>query len=59
MNFFSSKKGHTNVAKLLIDHGADINAKNGGVENTPLHLAAYGGLSITSIFLRVFIDDLK
>lgn len=39
-----SKKGRTNIVKLLIDHNADINAKKGDDGFTPLHLAAANGL---------------
>jgi ankyrin repeat protein len=35
---FAAHHGHTKVAKLLLDHSADINAKNGW-DYTPLHLA--------------------
>jgi ankyrin repeat protein len=36
--------GHTNIAKLLLEHGADINAKAPAVKNmTPLHLAVWRG----------------
>jgi RNA polymerase sigma factor (sigma-70 family) len=36
--------GHTDIAKLLLDHGADINAKAPAVKNmTPLHLAIWRG----------------
>lgn len=35
--------GHTNVARILIEHGADVNVKdNDG--STPLILAAYNGI---------------
>lgn len=37
-------KGHTEVAALLLDFGADVNAKNNNDHwgNTPLHAAAHG-----------------
>ena len=36
--------GHTNIAKLLLEQGADINAKAPAVNNmTPLHLAVWRG----------------
>lgn len=37
-------KGHTAVVSLLLDYGADVNARNdnGHWGNTPLHAAAHG-----------------
>jgi RNA polymerase sigma factor (sigma-70 family) len=36
--------GHTDIAKLLLDHGADINARAPAVKNmTPLHLSVWRG----------------
>jgi ankyrin repeat protein len=41
---YAAWKGHTEVAALLLDFGADVNAKNdnGHWGNTPLHAAAHG-----------------
>ena len=45
-------KGHTEVVKYLIEHGADIDAKTQSL-NTPLHLAARFGLhEIAKILLE-------
>lgn len=38
----SAMHGHADAAELLLDHGADVNAKN-SVKMTPLHLAAKQG----------------
>jgi len=38
----AAKQGHAPVARLLISHGADVNAKN-RVADRPLHLATEGG----------------
>ena len=40
----ASWKGHPEVAALLLDHGADVNAKNQNDHwgDTPLHAAAHG-----------------
>lgn len=37
--------GHTDIVKILVEHGADPNAKD-NVDNTPLHLAADNSNSI-------------
>jgi RNA polymerase sigma factor (sigma-70 family) len=40
----TAQYGHTGIAKLLLDAGADINAKAPAVKNmTPLHLAVWRG----------------
>jgi len=39
---YASEHGHTDVIQLLIDHGADIDAKNKW-GTTPLHLASSHG----------------
>ena len=36
---WAARKGHTDVAKLLIEHGADVNAKEDYRGETPLHWA--------------------
>jgi len=36
-------EGHAEVAGLLIDSGADVNARTSGTKSTPLHSAAGGG----------------
>ena len=37
-------KGHVEVARLCLSHGADVNAEQGGSFNTPQHLAAKSGV---------------
>ncbi len=39
----AADKGHKEIAELLIDKGADVNAKSGPFRETPLHNAASGG----------------
>ncbi|XP_078688100.1 uncharacterized protein LOC144920093 [Branchiostoma floridae x Branchiostoma belcheri] len=39
----ASVYGRTEVAALLIEHGADLEARGGWAQYTPLHLAAYLG----------------
>lgn len=36
----AAQKGRTDLARLLLDHGANVNIKGGGIEITPLHWAA-------------------
>jgi len=43
-------RGHTEIAKLLIEKGADVNAKDKGGD-TPLHLAPYMGDTEIAKFL--------
>jgi ankyrin repeat protein/catechol 2,3-dioxygenase-like lactoylglutathione lyase family enzyme len=38
----AAQKGHADVARLLLDHGADPNAREAGDNTTPLHWAAAG-----------------
>ena len=40
---FAARHGHAEVAKLLIEHGADVNDRNRYVYTTPLHEAAANG----------------
>jgi len=45
--FFSARYGHLKVVEYLIDHGANVNAKN-SFNETPLHYSALNGhLKIT------------
>jgi len=43
--------GDVNAAKILIQHGANVNAKGLG-NTTPAHLAAYGGYCKMIILLH-------
>ncbi len=38
----ASQEGHIEVAKILLENGADVNAKKGGVM-TAMHVALRGG----------------
>ena len=40
---FAVQGGHLKVIKLLIDHGADMDAKGAKREDTPLHWASMAG----------------
>jgi ankyrin repeat protein len=40
---FATQEGHTEIAKLLIEKGAGVNAKDKYNENTPLHMAVQEG----------------
>ena len=44
--YFAAEFGQINIARLLIENGADINMKHGELQNTPLHIA-------------VIIDDME
>ena len=51
--YVASEKGHEDIVKLLIDHRADINAKD-NLGETPLHKAAkYNHKKI----LRILIEN--
>jgi ankyrin repeat protein len=39
---YASDQGRVNVARLLLEHGADVNAQNNS-QDTPLHRVALGG----------------
>jgi ankyrin repeat protein len=57
-SFYSAcRNGHTAVAKLLLDRGADINAK-GILGGTGLHWAAINGYKDTVAFLLAHSADL-
>jgi ankyrin repeat protein len=48
---YAAENGMLAAAVLLMDHGADVNARHGGV--TPLHKAAYNGLTeMTALLLE-------
>ena len=36
-------RGEAEIGRLLIEHGADVNARGGGHDATPLHAAAACG----------------
>ncbi len=49
-------QGYTDIARLLIEHGADVNARTDG-ESTPLHLAvANGHLDIARLLIEKGAD---
>lgn len=53
---WASHRGYTNMATLLINRGADIEAK-GEVGRTPLHLAARGGrIAVVKLLLNAGAD---
>jgi ankyrin repeat protein len=49
--YFASYRGYTAIAKDLLDHGANVNAR-GDTKDTPLHGAAMGGqLEVVALLL--------
>jgi ankyrin repeat protein len=49
------QEGHTDIAKVLITNGADVNARavnDGGEDVTPLYLSIILGRSFTESLLR-------
>jgi ankyrin repeat protein len=50
-------KGSTNVAKFLLDNGADVFATSVGTCNSPLHSAAYRGkFGVVKLIFDQFIE---
>jgi ankyrin repeat protein len=48
----AAQYGHTNVAELLLDRGANLEGRSRGFEQTPLHLAAErGNTNVTKLLL--------
>jgi len=48
----AAQNGHADVVKVLLEHGADVNAK-GENKITPLHLAAQNGhVNVVKVLLR-------
>lgn len=50
--YIASQNGDLDVCRLLLTHGADVNAKNGSSQWTSLHIAAnFGHLNICTLLL--------
>jgi ankyrin repeat protein len=50
--YLASREGHVEAARILIEHGADMAARNKDGE-TPLHRASYGGhVELTRLLLK-------
>jgi len=49
---FAARLGHLQVAEVLLNHGADVNAREGESKLTPLHRAAiYGQSKLVALLL--------
>jgi len=49
----AAAKGHVDVARLLLERGADVNAKESVYDATPLHIAAlYGHADVARLLLE-------
>ena len=51
--YVASRLGYTEITQLLIDNGADVNAKSHFLDKVPLHVAsAHGHIEIVPILLK-------
>ena len=50
---FAASNGHVDVAKVLIQNGADVNAVHNEVKRTALHHAAeYGHVDVAKVLIQ-------